>query len=111
MSVKQENEYVSRPTREEIVQKMNYAPPSDYEILNYRRDFQIGLRRILAKAITCDRTEDYAAYFGLHDVTDEWCSGDYECPYGEKAGEIAAVRWLAEEDRSAAEDFFPMLDS
>ena len=28
-----------------------------------------------------------------------------------RSGEIAAVRWLADSDRSAAEDFFPMLCS
>ena len=31
--------------------------------------------------------------------------------WGERSGEIAAVRWLSDEDRSAAEDFFPNTDS
>ena len=31
--------------------------------------------------------------------------------WGQRSGEIAAVRWLADEDRQCADDFFPMLDS
>jgi hypothetical protein len=133
-----QTDYAARhrpPTRQEIVQKMNSpAYPDD----GWESTFQVGLRHILGHAICLPRDTDYAAHFNLEKrsrlfwynrMDRHTCYGgqsrasalaieaDYpqevneDIPWGRRSGEIAAVRWLSNSDRQAADEWFPMLDS
>ena len=123
-----------KPTRSEIVQKMNYHMGLGGD--DYADPFNDGLRQILAEAITLPRDTDYAAHFeqkklerlrwyfrlNRHDNPVSRPSAldiealfpeetQQDVPWGVRSGQVAAVRWLTDEDRQCAEDFFPMLDS
>jgi len=114
--------------------------------MNYRQgplgvfadNFSIGLREILAQAITLPRTttgEEYKEHFDEErflemrryyrgydnhraeereekypELLDDLSDDEMNARWGQLSGKHAGVRWLAKEDRSAAEDFFPSLD-
>ena len=125
------------PTRMEIIQKMNCRLDfGGHEARCVTAGFAIGLRRILGEAITLPRDTDYAEHFNLDKMSSlywyhrtdrhthprsrpaalrieeqypvETSAG---ANWFERRGEIAATRWLSDEDRQCADDFFPMLDS
>ena len=98
--------------------------------------FAIGLRRILGEAITLPRNTDYGSHFNLDKMsklywyhrTDRHTDPrsrpaalriEEQYPTEpaaganlfERRGEIAATRWLSDEDRQSADNFFPYLDS
>ena len=124
---------MSPPTRQEIIEKMNYRmTPPDW----YATAFAVGLRCVLGKALTLPRDTDYDQHFNeskvfdlrryfrgygseeerirkealypecLREVTDD----EADARWGQLAGKHAAIRWLTDEDREAAEDFFPFTD-
>jgi hypothetical protein len=122
-------------TRQEIVQKMNFRMSSGGW---YANNFNIGLREVLSKALTLPQDTNYASHFAadeirlydlrryfrgygnadkrgrieeqypecLVEVTDE----EANARWGQLAGRHAATRWLAEEDRQCADDWFPFTD-
>ena len=104
------------PTREEIIQKMNYRA-SGWDDVDFERGMEVGVRRILAEALTRPRDEDYFAYFCDGDptnITDHHRPNLPQGPalqewWGKRSGEAAAIRWLVEQDREAADEWFPML--
>ena len=122
------------PTRQEIVQKMNYRMRGQAQ---WARDFDIGLRQILATAVTLPTGTDYGEHFNLDKrlelfwyfradrnanplsrpsaqrIEEQYPeeTREQDRPWGQRSGEIAAVRWLSNEDRQCAEEWFPELDS
>jgi hypothetical protein len=81
----------------------------------YAARFELEKKSRLFWYFRAPRNED-----AMNEIEAAFPEEDFELPDSDaesdrrwalRSGEIAAVRWLAEEDRSAAEDFFPMLDS
>ena len=122
-----------KPTRQEIIQKMNHRMEGTGQWVT---DFDNGLRQTLATAITLPEDTDYEVYFNLYKMFDLFWyfradrnanplsrpsaqrieeqypeETQQDRSWGERSGEIAAVRWLANEDRQNAEEWFPELDS
>ena len=134
------------PTRQEIVQKMNYRMAGEGD---YYRGFHDGLRETLAVALTIPSFE-YATHFNEKRLFDmrwylrmdrranamnkapevratilaacdqieadfpevlNYLDVDADRRWGNLAGQHAAVRWLQEEDRNTANDFFPCTDT
>ena len=98
--------------------------------------FNDALRQTLAAALTLPRETDYAEHFNYSKKFDLFWyfrvdrlanpfsrpsallielrfpdDIEIDVPWGFRSGEIATIRWLMDEDRKCAEDFFPMLDS
>ena len=129
-------EYAERhrkPTREEIILKMNYRFSGTGDWVT---QFNDALRQTLAAALTLPRETDYAEHFNYSKKFDLFWyfradrlanpfsrpsallielrlpdDIEIDVPWGFRSGEIAAILWLMDEDRQDAEDFFPMLDS
>ena len=125
-------------TRAEIIAKMNYTYETAND---FGLGFNAGLRDILGTALTKDlTTTDWYTFFDEKRVFDyrwylrcdrlephEHLLGNVnriEAAYpeileveldnrfwGELAGKHAAIRWLGEENRQCAEDWFPCLDT
>ena len=99
-------------------------------------EFNDAIRQTLAAALTLPRETDYAEHFNFSKKFDLFwyfradrqatpasrpCALrimfaypediNIDVPWGFRSGEIAAIRWLMDEDRQCAEDFFPDLDS
>ena len=122
-----------KPTREEIILKMNFRMVGQGEWVT---QFNDALRQTLAAALTLPRETDYAEHFNYSKKFDLFwyfradrqanpvsrpsalrIEADYpedveiDVPWGFRSGEIATIRWLMDDDRQCAEDFFPDLDS
>ena len=106
------------PTREEIVEKMNYRA-GNWEDVDFERGMNAGVRELLAEALTKPRDTDYATYFdaGRYLVNytnvpapDMLPGAEVQEWWGVQSGKAAALRWLTEQNRDFADDLFPCLD-
>jgi hypothetical protein len=123
-------------SRQDIIQKMNYRQLPAGE--RYADNFNIGLRDVLAEALTLPRTttgQQYKEHFNYEklwdtrrylcgydedkaeereqmypELLDDLTDDERDARWGQLAGKFAAVRWLFAEDRSCAEQWFPFLD-
>ena len=142
----------SRPTRQEIIAKMNYRFPSGQDDdEEYNQGFYDGLREILGKALKIPQS-DYDVHFNddderlydmrwylrcdrialantlapemrqsiidscnrikqLYPEIDTYLDQDTQKRWGKLAGEHAAIRWLQDPDRTAADEIFPCCDT
>lgn len=100
------------PTRQEIVQKMNYRH------INYKgvaTVFNCALRETLSEALTIPRDTSYAEHFNLVELTercrtcDNFFGDNLQWPV--LHGKLAAVRWLAEINREFADAEFPDMNT
>ena len=102
------------PTRQEIVQKMNFR--ADFGDEDFRRGMNAGVRGLLGEAITLPRDTDYALYFeagpDLINFTRVRAPDLPQGPeiqkwWGTQSGRAVAIRWLVEVDRKLADRLFP----
>ena len=116
---------------------MNQMTKLNKETSDYDIGFNIGLKDTLSEALALDHI-DYETHFeyekkdklfwyfrsdrrGTPGETvairieqmypDEVAAGVDDKRWGIRSGEIAAIKWLMEEDRECADDWFPFLDS
>jgi hypothetical protein len=123
-------------SRQDIIQKMNYRQLPAGE--RYANNFNIGLRDVLAEALTLPRTttgQQYKEHFNFEklwdmrrymhgydedkaeereqmypELLDDLTDDERDARWGQLSGKFATVRWLFEEDRRTAEQWFPFLD-
>ena len=111
----------ARPSRQEIIQKMNYNHAREHNFSPDRvargdyRMFDVSVRETLASALTLPRNTAYAEHFNLQVVrqnaqTFDNFFGDRNEEWEQLNGKLAAVEWLVEPNRELAEDEFPCMD-
>ena len=129
---------LEKPTRAEIVQKMNFRLGEGDSADCFSLNFDIGLREVLSKALTLPQDTNYASHFAADEIRlydlrcyfrgygtarqrerkedmypeclREVTDEEADIRWGQLAGEHAAVRWLQDTDRKTAEEWFPFID-